>query len=398
MNYIFPRIETIDDVLPAISGRDEFVVANKGPYTVINYNVAFNDTFPLVEEINDAIRRECRGIIFGENGEIIARRLHKFFNLNERPETTHTAIDFDAPHIILDKLDGSMITPFKVSDGGIRWGTKMGETDISKPVQVFVGRNDAYTKFAAHLINEGYTPIFEWCSRKQRIVIDHPVDRLTCIAIRNMITGEYMDYSSMISLCRKYDIEHVLHNTSMSLDDMETFLYNVRSMKGIEGFVIRFNNGHMLKIKTEEYLQYHKALSYLSFEKDILRLVVENKTDDFKPILSEELQQTLSDYEENVLGNLRENADRFYSMTYEWTQKHGFNKKDYAIGFVNNPHNEFKTVEKKILFNILNENSITDANTIFRLLLELVKDKTSTSTKVDEIRHLIGNTTWVYGE
>lgn len=49
MNYEFPLIRNISDVLPAIAGRDEFVVAEKEGYTVINYNVMMGDTFPDVE-------------------------------------------------------------------------------------------------------------------------------------------------------------------------------------------------------------------------------------------------------------------------------------------------------------------------------------------------------------
>ncbi len=99
MNYEFPYISTISDVLLAIEGRDEFVVAEKEGYTVINYNVMMADTFPDV--IDDqasgmfeqydyyaALRRECRGIIFDTaTGEILRRPFHKFFNVNEREET-----------------------------------------------------------------------------------------------------------------------------------------------------------------------------------------------------------------------------------------------------------------------------------------------------------------------
>ena len=51
MNYEFPIINKISDVLPAIEGRDEFVVAEKEGYTVINYNVMMADTFPDVRGI-----------------------------------------------------------------------------------------------------------------------------------------------------------------------------------------------------------------------------------------------------------------------------------------------------------------------------------------------------------
>jgi hypothetical protein len=39
MNYDFPEIKTIQDVLPHIEGRDEFRVMDKDWYTVINYMV-----------------------------------------------------------------------------------------------------------------------------------------------------------------------------------------------------------------------------------------------------------------------------------------------------------------------------------------------------------------------
>ena len=44
MNYDFPEINHIDDVLLQIEDRPEFKVMEKGWYTVINYMVAFEDT------------------------------------------------------------------------------------------------------------------------------------------------------------------------------------------------------------------------------------------------------------------------------------------------------------------------------------------------------------------
>ena len=63
MDYQFPRIERLDDVLPAIEGRDEFIVAQREWGTVVNYLVSMADTFPAVDTPLDAIRRECRGIL-----------------------------------------------------------------------------------------------------------------------------------------------------------------------------------------------------------------------------------------------------------------------------------------------------------------------------------------------
>ena len=273
MNYEFPLIRNISDVLPAIEDRDEFVVAEKEGYTVINYNVMIADTFPDVpvdmkwqEPLNRiafgeydptaALRRECRGIIFDtETGDIIRRPVHKFFNVSERAETQADIIDLSRPHAILEKLDGSMIAPFIVN-GQMIWGTKMGATDVAKPVEEFVKNNPQYEKFATSCIANGVTPIFEWCSRKQRIVLDYKEDQLILTALRDMHTGEYIKLFGDDSINRfhveDWDIPVVRafeFTNYGEQNDMKAFLEYVRDLEDLEGFVVRFDDGHMLKLK-----------------------------------------------------------------------------------------------------------------------------------------------------
>ena len=195
MRYQFPTITHLDQVRPAIAGCDEFIIAERDWGYVVNYMVAMSDTFPFVFTEEDAIRRECRGLLFYKDGSIMARRLHKFFNVNERDETQFHAVKWSQPHVILEKLDGSMITPVIMPDGGIRWGTKMGITEVSMQAEEFVARHPQYEQFARMvMVNLGFTPIFEWTSRKQRIVIDYEEDNLVLIAVRDNVTGEYLPY------------------------------------------------------------------------------------------------------------------------------------------------------------------------------------------------------------
>jgi hypothetical protein len=65
--YDFPTITHISDVLPHIGDKEEFRVFEKeGGYTVVNYMVAFAETFVWddADPLGSAIRRECRGLIF----------------------------------------------------------------------------------------------------------------------------------------------------------------------------------------------------------------------------------------------------------------------------------------------------------------------------------------------
>ena len=316
MNYEFPYITNISDVLPAIEGRDEFVVAEKEGYTVINYNVMMADTFPDVGEIGAAstsedldrlierydamARRECRGIIFdSKTGDIIRRPFHKFFNVNEREETQDHVIDLSRPHAILEKLDGSMIAPFIVN-GQMIWGTKMGATDVAKPVEEFVNAYPAYIEFAKWVIECGYTPIFEWCSRKQRIVLDYKEDWLILTAARNMNTGEYRSYKWMTDVTVGYGIPVVRQweiGIEMDNHTMRSFVDYVRDLEDLEGFVVRFDNGHMLKLKCHWYLQIHKAKEAILQDRNIVELILEEHLDDVKAHLPAEDRDRLTQFE-----------------------------------------------------------------------------------------------------
>ena len=195
MSYQFPLIKTIKDVDAAID-PECFFVAQKDGYQVINYHHTSPATFPEITDENSKIRREFRGICFDMEGNIIRRPFQKFFNIGEKSETNLETLDVSRPHLILDKLDGSMVSFFMVNNKPI-WGTRMGATEVSDQVVEWLksqpDRNERYESFAKELFYVGYTAIFEWCSNTQRIVIDYPVSNLILTGVRNMVTGEYVD-------------------------------------------------------------------------------------------------------------------------------------------------------------------------------------------------------------
>lgn len=190
MNYAFPVINTIDDVLPAIAGRDEFVVAERDFGTVINYLVAMPDTFKMEgpDDVMGAIRRECRGLIFDLEGRIMSRPFHKFFNVNEKEETQAHMLDLSRPHIVMDKLDGSMIRPVRMH-GLIRLATKMGVTDTAIEAERLIDE-EQYTWLEDMMAN-GLTPIFEYVAPTNKIVVEYAEAKLILTAVRETVSGEY---------------------------------------------------------------------------------------------------------------------------------------------------------------------------------------------------------------
>jgi len=382
MNYKFPLINNISDVLPAIEGRDEFVVAEKEGYTVINYNVMMADTFPDVDEDEEgwlsvsAVRRECRGIIFdSETGEILRRPFHKFFNVNERDETQDYVVDLSRPHAILEKLDGSMIAPFRVDRQTI-WGTKMGATDVAKPVEEFVKNNPVYADFALGLLTGECTPIFEWCSRKQRIVLDYKEDQLILTGIRENVTGEYWTHTEMCEYAELFGIPVVRQFEPQT--DMKAFLDYVSDLEDLEGFVVRFDDGHMLKLKCHWYIQIHKAKEAILQDRNIVELILENHLDDIKAHLPAEDRDCLTQFENEINHDI---ADRVYMIHNDltWLKEEGIDRKTFALEHASN----YDQFTRAIMFKNFD---VVDSTKLWADVCNTIRNNLSKTAKYEAIR------------
>lgn len=402
MHYQFPRIEHINDVLPAIEGRDEFIVGERDWGKVINYMVNLVDTFPPVATAGGsanmreeqtrlkALRRECRGLLFYPDGRIMARRLHKFFNVNERDETQAHLIDLLQPHVILEKLDGSMITPVMTTVQNVmimRLGTKMGLTDVAAGPEEFVKNNPHVAQFAQWMMESGFTPIFEWLSRKQRIVIDYPVDRLVLTAVRNTVTGEYDSYSRLVEYGTTFGID-VVKAYKGTAENMEALLAETRGLKGAEGYVIRFDDGHMLKIKGEEYCLFHKTKDSMTLEKNVVDLLVNDKIDDTKPFMQPEDLGKVEEFEGKFWHGVSETVHHYEDL---WSEicAHKLDRKRFAIE---------RMPQLKIVYP--NAASIVfglfDGKDIRAMVLDIIRKSVGTQTKIDNARHLWGGARWSY--
>src|ERR1035437_780174 len=161
-HYKFPVIKTLSDVYDAIDIKCFYLVQKDG-YQIVNYMFSSPEAFPDISEQHAITKREFRGLKFDLEGNLICRPYHKFFNVGERAETSLENIDVSKPHIILSKLDGSMVCPFIVNDV-IIWGTKMGKTEVSDQVEMWLnqtGKIHQYSDYVRTIIGMGFSPIFE---------------------------------------------------------------------------------------------------------------------------------------------------------------------------------------------------------------------------------------------
>lgn len=378
-HYNFPKIESIDDVKWAIADCAEIITAERDDYDVVNYIVSTDTTFPTVlgnetEALQAAIRRECRGLIFDKSGKLISRPFHKFFNVQEKEETQLLHLDLSKPHHILQKLDGSMIRPLYIS-GQWRLATKMGVTDVAKQAEEFVKDKGNYTQFFLTCREQNLTPIFEWVSRKQRIVIDYPQDNLILTALRGINGGNYIEYGGLQSIAKAYNIP-VVQQYAGTVENMQHLLDHTAALEGEEGYVIRFHDGMMVKIKGSWYVQIHKAKDMINREKNIVSLILDEKIDDVKPFLLQEDLDRLNKYEHNFWKGVTWSAssiDIVYRSCREGTES----KKDFA----------FKVKEQDPMFHSILF-KMYDGSPALSCVIDVIKKNCSTQKKLDEYRSM----------
>lgn len=122
--------------------------------------------------------------------------------MNELDETDATSLDINAPHILLEKLDGksliglvgsnlilvtgAFVFPFK-SHGVVRFGTKTGcDNKISNSVEKWLKTvpDREYYSLSNECLEHGQTPIFEWINHTGTLVVKYHQSQLIVTAIR----------------------------------------------------------------------------------------------------------------------------------------------------------------------------------------------------------------------
>lgn len=357
-------IERLEDVLPFIVPDTGIIHSRHDGYSVINYVFTVQNTF------DTALARECRGLKFDPDGKLIARPFHKFFNLGEKRPAGEEPWQSD--HVVLDKLDGSMIHPAIVRDELV-FMTRMGISAQSR--QALQAASRTVHDFCRDMIAAGFTPIFEYTSPENRVVLAYEKPELTLLAVRDMKTGAYMPHAEVAKLAVVRGVALVAAFDPVS--DYASFWSEARAQEGVEGYVIAFDDGHRVKIKADSYALRHKALAGLAHEKNLLAWVATGATDDVLPLLSPEAGKRVQTYQ-----------DRVFEGVGKWQRE----IERFVAEFGHLPRREFALIAKEqldpklqsVAFRLLDGTPARDG------LMDVLKRASMTDTKVESVRELFG--------
>ena len=194
-----------------------------------------------------------RGLITKPDGRIVARPFAKFFNFEEHHGPLPTG-----PYEVWEKLDGSLGILYRDDLGELQMATRGSfHSDQALRASEMLRRPE----FSIHLagLAEDFTHLFEIVYPENRIVVDYGrAERLVYLGAVNTEQGWDVppDASAWPDVPEFFS---TLPSTESPLN------LKLLEAPNKEGFVLRFTgNGLRLKLKFDEYVRLHKAVTDLT--------------------------------------------------------------------------------------------------------------------------------------
>ena len=139
--------------------------------------------------------------------------------------------------------------------------------------------------------------------------------------------------------------------------DLESLIEYTRSLKGEEGFIIAFNDGHKLKIKADEYVRIHKTKDRIRSNRNIVALMLNNELDDLMPHLDAGDTKRVRDFELSFWKAVEEKEKSLIAMTTNAIEVTQGNRKTIALEFIPSMRDK---ADSAFIFGVLDKKSVRD--------------------------------------
>lgn len=328
------NLDTLFDDLMALCASNEafyFVDqtdANGDRYRVFTYRLASYTDF------QNRNATECRGHTFKEmldgSWRLASLPMQKFFNYGEHVGWG-TEMDLNAMDLVMDKLDGSLISTVVSNIGTGDWFLKSKTSFKSSQVVeatelVNSKKYEGFRNKLKYLSWLGYTVNMEYLSPTNQIVIGYTEPMLKVLNVRDMCDGSYKSHSEVVAL---FGQDFVVESHGIPVDGA-AFLAEAERMTGIEGFVIRLKNGLWFKHKTEAYCILHHLKDSINNPKRLWEACVNETADDLRALfkddpISIEKISAMEVLASSVYNHVHKTVHAFFNENKD------LSRKDYAI-------------------------------------------------------------------
>jgi len=299
--------------------------------SVFNYRLAQYSDFIEPVAGKNYKAHELRGLtyVFNEDGSLYKRYLlfNKFFNLNQTTESLYENVKDKKVASVYNKEDGSLITFIKLSNGKVLAKTKMGfDNDQVDAVNVLYNKNEAIRNFVDECFEKDLVTMWEYVSFKNKIVLDYKGSNLVLLKVRNNKTGEYLDVEDFRG--RGFDV--VRKEKFTDLDSIVTW---AETAKDVEGCVVTFDDGFMVKIKTEWYVDLHHLIDSVNREDYVAQMVLNETIDDAISKLNIETEKEIITWMKDIERKIKKYMSERISEVETLVSKYDGSMKNFAIEY-----------------------------------------------------------------
>jgi RNA ligase len=321
-------LPTYEEAL-AITEASEAFYIQRGEVSGFEYAM-FNYRLATCEDFKEHNAYELRGLTFIKDGEKWVRypMLTKFFNLNQCECTQYGSVKDKDIVSVENKEDGSLISLILLPNGRIKAKTKMSfdneQTKIVETILITRKVRSTIEKYSE------FTFLFELVSPRNKIVLPYHVTELRLLQVRETLTGVYRD-DLVEEFAKKMEVKHA-EKFQHTLDE----LIKMREViEDIEGWVVKFRDGQMIKIKTEWYIAAHGLMEDISQEHKIIEMILNETIDDVLGELDEGSEEKLRIEEiiELIDGYFNHRVNEVIAMRDKYFTEFGEDRKAFAMKF-----------------------------------------------------------------
>ena len=305
------------------------------PVSIFNYRLAQYSDFNEPIKSNPNLKAfEMRGLtfVFNKDGSLYNRYvlLEKFFNLNQVPDSMYSVVKNYKIRFVNNKEDGSIASFVKLPNGKVVGKSKMGfDNDQANGINKIYKTNQDVKSFVDWCLNNDIVPIFEYVAPHNRIVLRYSLEELILLRLRDNKTGKHIDIKDHLD--KIGSIKIAPFEDDHTLDDL---IEKSKTEAEKEGWIVQFDNDHMLKIKTDWYFQRHGLLTNDIYrEHIIIGYILDDVIDDILGQIPEDekeahlrIQKIISIVKRALNKKVVE-----IESAYNDFVKSGSDKKDYAL-------------------------------------------------------------------
>jgi T4 RnlA family RNA ligase len=342
-----------------------------------NYFICEYDDFANPLKDNPNIHAlDMRGItfVFNEDGTLYKRflMLPKFFNVNQVENTQLSELKKKKIENVTIKEDGSLVAFMQLPNGKVFAKTQGGfDNEQSLNAMKLYETQSGIKEFVDEALEVGFTPLFEYVSYDNRIVLQYKNRELRFIGVRD---NDYGDYHSAADLYM--DSKKIPFVKSLKFNSLDEIMDLMETAEDMEGVVVKFDDDILVKFKTKWYFNLHGIRTMNIFREDYIISNYLNETlDDALSTLDRDGDFDAFEFSERVIESVKNWSNHIedsvndlveeYSKYDSWSNYAAANYKKPFFGLsVTKIKTPEKYKSKKIEFMLKETNKLNKAKDI----------------------------------